>query len=180
MKFLTTKIPGLIIIEPNIFEDKRGFFFECYHADKFKEGGILDSFLQDNHSKSAQGTLRGLHYQLNPNAQAKLVRVISGEIFDVAVDIRPDSPTFGRWRGVILDGHSHHQLFIPVGFAHGFCVLSEEAHVLYKVSTPYDSLYEKGFRWDDPTLNIQWPVENPIVSERDRQAPEFKISIQTV
>ena len=174
MKFLSTKIPGLIVIDPDIFEDKRGFFFECYHADKFKEGGINDLFVQDNHSKSAQGTLRGLHYQLDPNSQAKLVRVISGEIFDVAVDIRKNSPTFGKWEGIVLSAENKKQFFVPRGFAHGFYVLSESTEVLYKCSTLYHPQSDRSIHWNDPAVGIQWPIISglaPILSQKDEKAP---------
>lgn len=161
---------GLILIKPKVFKDSRGFFLETFQQSLYEELGITCPFVQDNHSFSLKDCIRGMHFQSFPG-QAKLVRVVTGKIYDVAVDIRPDSPTYGQWEGVILDGESHHQLFIPSGFAHGFCVLSPEAHVAYKVSTPYDPQFEKDFRWNDPTVKIKWPVENPIVSERDQQAP---------
>lgn len=165
-------LAGLKLIKPKIFKDHRGFFFESYQQSSYEKIGIKCPFVQDNHSFSQKGCIRGLHFQSFPG-QAKLVRVASGEIFDVAVDIRPDSPTFGQWKGVILNDQTHHQLFIPSGFAHGFSVLSEEAHVLYKVSSPYNAQFEKGFRWDDPTIKINWPVDHPTISERDQQAPLF-------
>lgn len=171
------ELEGLLLIKPKVFRDHRGFFLETFQQSTCDKIGIKCPFVQDNHSYSKQGCIRGMHFQTVPG-QAKLIRIATGKIFDVAVDIRPHSPTFGQWKGVILDDQSHHQLFIPVGFAHGFCVLSPEAHVLYKVSSPYDATYEKGFRWNDPTINIQWPIEHPIISERDQQAPDFLTSIQ--
>lgn len=166
------RLEGLILIKPKVFQDHRGFFLETFQQSVYEKLGIQCSFVQDNHSFSKKGCIRGMHFQSFPG-QAKLIRVAVGKIFDVAVDIRPHSPTYGQWEGVVLDDQSHHQLFIPIGFAHGFCVLSPEAHVLYKVSHPYEPNFEKGFRWDDPSVNIQWPVENPIISERDQQAPFF-------
>lgn len=172
MEVIDLRLEGLKLIKPKVFKDHRGFFLETFQQSAYQKAGIACSFVQDNHSFSQKGCIRGMHFQSFPG-QAKLVRVAVGKIYDVAVDIRPHSPTYGQWEAVILDDESHHQLFIPVGFAHGFCVLSDEAHVLYKVSTPYDAKFEKGFRWNDPTVNIQWPVEHPIVSERDHQAPFF-------
>ncbi|MFI0435117.1 MAG: dTDP-4-dehydrorhamnose 3,5-epimerase [Parachlamydiaceae bacterium] len=163
-------LEGLLLIKPTLFKDHRGFFLETFQQSVYEKLGISSPFVQDNHSYSQQGCIRGMHFQSYPG-QAKLIRVAVGKIFDVAVDIRPDSPTFGKWEGVMLDDLFHWQLYIPVGFAHGFCVLSPEAHVLYKVSSPYDANFEKGFRFDDPEVNIQWPVDHPIISERDQQAP---------
>lgn len=164
------RLEGLKLLKPKVFRDHRGFFLESFRHSLCEK---LGHFHQDNHSMSHRGCIRGMHFQSFPG-QAKLIRVAVGQIFDVAVDIRPHSPTYGEWEGVILDGTSHHQLFIPVGFAHGFCVLSDLAHVLYKVSSPYNAEFEKGFRWDDPTINIEWPIENPIISERDQKAPFFE------
>lgn len=172
MEVIDLRLEGLKLVKPSVFKDNRGFFLESFQQAPYEKMGIGCSFVQDNHSLSQKGCIRGMHFQSYPG-QAKLIRVAVGKIFDVAVDIRPQSPTYGQWEGVILDDQLHHQLFVPVGFAHGFCVLSQEAHVLYKVSTPYDAKYEKGFRWNDPTVNIQWPVECPIVSERDQTAPYF-------
>jgi dTDP-4-dehydrorhamnose 3,5-epimerase len=163
-------LQGLILIKPKVFKDQRGFFLETFQQSIYEKLGIPGSFVQDNHSYSQQGCIRGMHFQSFPG-QAKLIRVAVGKIYDVAVDIRPHSPTYGQWEAIILDDESHHQLFIPIGFAHGFCVLTQEAHVLYKVSTPYHPQFEKGFRWNDPMVNIKWPVEHPIISERDQQAP---------
>ncbi len=164
------RLEGLKLIKPKVFKDQRGFFLETFQQSIYEKVGIACPFVQDNHSFSQKGCIRGMHFQSFPG-QAKLIRVAVGKIYDVVVDIRPHSSTYGQWEAIILDDESHHQLFIPIGFAHGFCVLSEEAHVLYKVSTPYDPKFEKGFRWDDPTVKIKWPVENPIISDRDRQAP---------
>jgi dTDP-4-dehydrorhamnose 3,5-epimerase len=165
-------LQGLKLVKPKVFKDHRGFFLETFQQSAYEKAGIDCSFVQDNHSFSQKGCIRGMHFQSFPG-QAKLIRVAMGKIYDVAVDIRPQSATFGQWEAVILDDELHYQLYIPVGFAHGFCVLSEEAHVLYKVTAPYDSKFEKGFRWDDPGVKIHWPVEHPIVSERDKQAPYF-------
>lgn len=172
MEVTKLRLDGLKLIKPKVFRDHRGFFLETFQHALYEKLGLKGPFLQENHSYSRKGILRGMHYQTVPG-QAKLVRVAVGKIYDVAVDMRPDSPTFGQWEAAILDDQAHHQLFIPIGFAHGFCVLSEEAHVLYKVSSLYDSAVEKGFRWDDPTLQIDWPVAQPIISERDQQAPSF-------
>ncbi|WP_075883156.1 dTDP-4-dehydrorhamnose 3,5-epimerase [Candidatus Protochlamydia sp. W-9] len=176
MEIIDLQLKGLKLVKPNVFKDNRGFFLESFQQPLYQKMGIQEIFLQDNHSFSQKGCIRGMHFQSFPG-QAKLVRVAVGKIYDVAVDIRPESPTFGQWEGIVLDDKNHHQLFIPVGFAHGFCVLSQEAHVMYKVSTPYDPLYEKGFRWNDSQVNIQWPIEQPIVSERDKQSPSFRESM---
>lgn len=170
MEVSELNLEGLLLIKPKVFYDSRGFFLETFQQSTYEKMGIGCPFVQDNHSFSKMGCIRGMHFQSSPG-QAKLIRVAVGKVFDVAVDMRPGSPTYGQWEGVILDDQSHHQLFIPTGFAHGFCVLSPEAHVLYKVSTPYEPTTEKGFRWDDPNVNIQWPVNEPTVSERDRDAP---------
>jgi dTDP-4-dehydrorhamnose 3,5-epimerase len=165
-----TQLPlsGLKLIRPVVYPDQRGFFVETYRSERYARAGIDCTFVQDNHSRSAQGTLRGLHYQHTPG-QAKLMRVGKGRIFDVAVDIRADSPSFGRWHGVYLDDEEHLQLFVPVGFAHGFCVVSEVADVLYKVTTPYDPATERTLRWNDPEIGVEWPVVAPILSARDEQ-----------
>ncbi len=173
MKIFPLRLSGLHLIAPQIFNDERGFFFESYAQAKFAAGKIETVFVQDNVSHSKKGVVRALHYQSKPG-QAKLVSCLKGAIWDVAVDIRPESPTFGKWEGVILDEKDRHQLFIPVGFAHGFCVLSEEALVHYKVSSPYDPKTECSIRWDDPDLKIAWPVVQPIFSERDCKSPFFK------
>lgn len=173
MEVISLRLEGLKLIKPSVFKDERGFFLESYQKDSYKALGINPQFVQDNHSFSKKHCIRGLHYQSSPG-QAKLIRAGIGAIFDVAVDIRPDSPTFGEWEGVVLDDQNHYQLLIPVGFAHGFCVLSDEAHVFYKVSSPYKPETEKGFRWDDPTIGIKWPSAEPTISARDLKAPSFK------
>ncbi|MEE4358046.1 MAG: dTDP-4-dehydrorhamnose 3,5-epimerase [Desulfococcaceae bacterium] len=170
MNIIPTSLEGVLIIEPKVFRDQRGFFTETFQEKRYKEAGISRRFVQDNLSYSVRGTLRGLHYQIR-RPQAKLVQALSGEIFDVAVDIRPASPAFGKWVGVILSADNHRQLFIPEGFAHGFCVLSETAHFLYKCSDFYAPGDEGGILWSDPQIGIEWPVENPIISEKDRSFP---------
>ena len=172
MNVTPLRLSGLLLLEPKVFRDPRGFFFEPYNRERYRAAGIPDEFVQDNHSSSVRGTLRGMHFQTSPG-QAKLVRVGRGKIYDVAVDIRPSSPTFGQWDGVELDSDSHRQIFVPVGFAHGFCVLSEQAEVLYKVTNVYDPKTESGFLWNDPEVGIRWPVKEPVVSERDLQAQTF-------
>ncbi|HLV65452.1 MAG TPA: dTDP-4-dehydrorhamnose 3,5-epimerase [Polyangiaceae bacterium] len=173
MEALDLELSGLKLIRPRVFRDPRGFFLETYHASRYKAAGVPVDFVQDNHSRSVRGTLRGLHYQSHPG-QAKLVRVASGRIFDVTVDIRPESPTFGRWQGLYLDSEEHHQLFIPVGFAHGFCVTSEAAEVLYKVSSPYEASTECTIAWNDPDIGIDWPVQEPLLSTRDQSGERFR------
>ena len=172
MKVTDLELSGLKLIQPAVFADERGFFLETYNEPRYRAVGIDVHFQQDNHSRSVKGTLRGLHYQSQPG-QAKLVRVAIGRIWDVAVDIRPESPTFGRWQGVELNDQERQQLFVPVGFAHGFCVLSEFADVQYKVSTPYDGATECGLSYADPDLNVAWPLASPILSARDQQAESF-------
>lgn len=173
MKVEKTKLAGVFIIEPKVFGDNRGFFFESYHQQRYRDAGIKATFVQDNQSKSVKNTLRGLHYQVNPG-QGKLIRVIAGEIFDVAVDIRWNSPTFGQWFGVNLSAEDKKQIYVPVGFAHGFCVLSDTVEVCYKCTDYYSPKDERGILWNDPTLAIDWPVKAPILSDRDRQHPRFK------
>ena len=170
MQIEATHLPGVFIITPRVFADPRGFFFESYNQQTFRSHGIETTFVQDNHSKSARGTLRGLHFQLPPVAQVKLVRVIRGAIWDVAVDLRVGSPTFGQWRGVELSAENFRQLYVPVGFAHGFCVLSAEAEVLYKTSDFYSRAHERGIIWNDPTLGVAWPIAEPLLSARDQRA----------
>ncbi len=172
MEVVELHLKGLKLIKPKVFKDTRGFFLETYNQTTYHAAGIIEEFVQDNHSFSKKGTIRGMHFQSTPG-QAKLIRVPIGTIFDVAVDIRPQSPTFKQWQGVILNGEEHHQLFIPIGFAHGFCVLSDEAHVIYKVSSLYDPKTEVGFRWNDPSIGIEWPIDPPITSERDQHSPTF-------
>ncbi len=173
MKVIPTVLPGVLEIEPVVHHDARGFFLESYRADRYRQAGIDVAFVQANHSRSVKGTLRGLHWQDPPHAQAKLIRVVVGEVFDVAVDVRPASPTFGRWVGVTVSAANFRQLFIPTGFAHGFCVLSDVAELEYQCSDVYDATSERGVRWDDPDLAIEWPVTSPIISERDRNHPAF-------
>ncbi len=172
MKFTPTRIPDVILIAPDVFGDQRGFFMETYQKERYFKAGIRYEFVQDNHSGSNQGTLRGLHYQIR-HPQGKLVRACAGEIFDVAVDIRQFSPTFGHWVGEILSAENKRQLWIPPGFAHGFYVLSDWAELLYKATDYYAPEWERSLRWDDPDLGIEWPLldgETPILSEKDRQA----------
>jgi dTDP-4-dehydrorhamnose 3,5-epimerase len=175
MKITPLSIPDVLLIEPRIFEDTRGFFFESFREDVFKKETSLNvSFVQDNHSKSSQGVLRGLHYQLSPHAQGKLVRVIEGEIFDVAVDIRKDSKTYGRWVSQILSKENKKQLWIPEGFAHGFLVLSEIAELLYKTTEYYAPEFEQSIIWNDKHLNIKWPINDlPKLSYKDMAGIEF-------
>jgi dTDP-4-dehydrorhamnose 3,5-epimerase len=169
-KFLPTAIPGVVVVEPDLHRDGRGFFFETYHEDKYRAAGISGPFVQDNQSRSAKGTVRGLHLQLR-RPQAKLVRVIAGEVFDVAVDVRRGSPTFGRWVGVTLSSDNLLQCYLPPGFAHGFAVLSDVAEVEYKCTTVYNRESEVGIAWNDPALAVDWPVRAPILSERDASQP---------
>lgn len=170
MKVLETPLPGVLIFEPRVFEDERGFFFESYHQQRYWEAGLQQRFIQDNHSRSVHGTLRGLHYQLN-HPQAKLVRVIVGEVFDVAVDIRQGSPTFGQWFGEFLSAENKRQMFIPEGFAHGFCVSSDGAELLYKCTDFYVAEDDWGISWQDPGLNISWPIAQPLLSIKDAGLP---------
>jgi len=172
LKCTEKSLPGVFLIEPMVFEDDRGFFLETYHEKKYPEAGIDKPFVQDNHSHSCRGTLRGLHYQLK-HPQGKLVYVIRGEIFDVAVDIRRGSTTFGQWTGTILSEKNKHQLFIPEGFAHGLCVISETADVVYKCTDLYTTGDEYGILWSDPVIGIDWPVENPVLSEKDAESPRL-------
>ncbi|MCL3780469.1 dTDP-4-dehydrorhamnose 3,5-epimerase [Prolixibacteraceae bacterium JC049] len=176
MKVIETEIPGLLIIEPKVFGDNRGYFFENYNEKAFIAAGIQNKFVQDNESSSTYGVVRGLHYQMAPYGQAKLVRVISGTVYDVAVDLRKDSPTFGKWFGVELSGENKKQFFIPRGFAHGFSVLSEHAVFSYKCDNFYTPDAERGIAFDDPSLNIDWKVEpgKEIISEKDKLNPLFK------
>ena len=174
MKIIDLPLPGVKLIQPKAFYDERGFFLETYRQAFYRELGIDCEFVQDNHSCSKKGTIRGMHFQKSPG-QAKLISVVVGEIFDVAVDIRPDSPNFLKWTGVVLRAEAHEQIFIPVGFAHGFCVLSETAHLCYKISSMYDPDEEKGFRYNDPDIGIEWPqVAPPLLSARDLNAPYFR------
>ena len=173
MKFHPTALGGVILVEPTVHGDARGFFLESYHLEKYTEGGIAARFVQDNHSKSKRGTLRGLHAQrLNP--QGKLVRAVEGEIFDVAVDVRRGSPTFGQWVGATLSAENFRQLWVPPGFVHGFCVLSESAQVEYKVTALYDPADEYGVIWNDSEIGIDWPIDEPLLSAKDAGAPSLE------
>lgn len=173
MKFLPTALPEVIVVEPDVFGDARGFFLESYHERKYREGGIPGPFVQDNHSRSAKGVLRGLHAQLK-KPQGKLVRVLRGSVLDVAVDIRPGSPTFGRWVSAELTGENHKQLWIPPGFAHGFATLSETADFAYKCTDFYDPADEIGILWSDPALGIDWRLSEPLLSKKDAAFPTLK------
>jgi dTDP-4-dehydrorhamnose 3,5-epimerase len=173
MKVTTCDLQGLLIIEPDVFGDNRGYFMESWNRQRYREAGIDLDFVQDNFSLSRRATLRGLHFQ-NPVAQGKLVSVLQGEVFDVGVDIRRSSPTFGRWFGMTLSADNKRQFFLPPGFAHGFLVLSDMALFHYKCTDYYSPKDEQGFRWDDPEVGIKWPVENPILSKRDAAAPYLK------
>jgi dTDP-4-dehydrorhamnose 3,5-epimerase len=173
MKITSTSLPEVLILEPKVFGDSRGFFMESYNRRAFNEAVGHDvEFVQDNHSRSTRGVLRGLHYQLPPHAQGKLVRVVQGAVFDVAVDVRRGSPTFGKWDGVELSAENHRQLWIPPGFAHGFLVLSAVADLLYKTTDYYSPADERAMRWDDPDIGIRWPLTTlPALSQRDAAAP---------
>lgn len=172
---IETEIPGVFIIEPRVFGDKRGFFMESYNKAEYAEAGIAEDFVQDNHSSSTSNVLRGLHYQIGKNSQAKLVRVIKGEVFDVAVDIRKDSPTFGKWVGAHLSAENKRSFYVPRGFAHGFYVLSETAEFLYKCNAYYSPSDERGIAWNDPTIGIDWPThgKKPVLSEKDSGLPNL-------
>jgi dTDP-4-dehydrorhamnose 3,5-epimerase len=172
MKIEPTSLKEVLLISPDIRGDRRGYFLELWRHERFSELGLNVAFVQDNLSYSQRGTLRGLHFQ-NPEPQGKLVTVLVGEVFDVAVDIRKDSPTFMRWAGVTLNGETKQQLYIPPGFAHGFVVTSESALFHYKCTTPYRPAAERAIRWDDPAIGIAWPVANPVISERDDKAPRL-------
>ena len=175
MKVTPLSIPDVLLIEPQIFGDVRGFFFESFNQNKFEEViGKKINFVQDNHSKSIKGVLRGLHYQLAPKAQGKLVRVIQGEVFDVAVDLRKSSPTFGKWVGEILSADNKKQMWIPEGFAHGFVTLSDTAEFLYKTTDFYSKEHEQAIRWNDETIGIQWPIKDISLSVKDETAQSFK------
>jgi len=176
MKFTPTEIPDVILVEPDVFGDRRGFFMETWHAEKFAAGGIAADFVQDNHSRSGQGILRGLHYQII-KPQGKLVRVLSGEVFDVAVDLRRKSPTFGQWVGVLLSAENKKILWIPPGFAHGFYVMSQQADFFYKCTDFYAPEFERAISWNDPDLAIDWPLiegKAPVVAPKDANAALFR------
>ena len=170
MNIMPTEHPDVLLIEPDVFNDPRGFFMETFHAAKFAQAGLPTEFLQDNHSRSVRGVLRGLHYQLQ-HPQGKLMRVLTGEVYDVAVDIRKGSPRFGQWVGVVLSEANQRQLYVPPGFAHGFCTLSEQADFLYKCTDLYAPGDEYGIAWDDPALAIDWPPLDYLLSDKDRRYP---------
>ncbi|MCI0468504.1 MAG: dTDP-4-dehydrorhamnose 3,5-epimerase [Nitrospirae bacterium] len=172
--FKSLSIPAVKLIEPRVFPDGRGFFLEFYKHSDFRNNGIPDHFVQDNHSRSARNVLRGLHYQKDPKAQGKLVRCLTGNIFDVAVDIRKGSPTFGEWVGAGLSDENNHMLYIPPGFAHGFVVLSDIAEVIYKCTEEYSHESERGIIWNDPDINIDWRITEPLLSEKDMVYPLLK------
>jgi dTDP-4-dehydrorhamnose 3,5-epimerase len=168
VRFVQTELPGVVIVEPDVFKDSRGFFLETFHTEKYQAGGIAGPFVQDNHSRSVEGTLRGLHLQVR-RPQGKLIRVIEGEIFDVAVDVRRGSPSFGRWVGVTVSAENFRQVYVPGGFAHGFCVTSPTAQVEYKCTDLYVPADEIGIPWNDPAIGIEWPIDKPLLSDRDRR-----------
>jgi dTDP-4-dehydrorhamnose 3,5-epimerase len=169
---LDTQLPDVALIEPEVHGDERGFMVETFRADAWRDLGADADFVQENHSRSGAAILRGIHFQTSPG-QAKLVRCARGRIWDVVVDLRRDSPTYRRWEGHELDDETHRQLFVPIGFGHGFCVLSDSADVTYKLSSYYDPATEAGIAWDDPDVGIQWPVGDPVLSDRDRNAPRL-------
>ena len=173
MRIQDTALPGVLVIEPKVFGDARGFFLETYNRERYREAGIDLDFVQDNLSRSRQGTLRGLHFQ-NPHAQGKLVWVLEGEVFDVAVDIRRDSPTFGQWVGATLSAENKRQFFVPPGFAHGFCVTSESALFAYKCTDLYAPQCEGSVLWCDEDIGIEWPIAEPLLSEKDKAAPRLR------
>lgn len=171
--FEKTDIPDVIIINPRVFKDERGYFAETYKSSEFTNAGIPQTFVQDNQSCSSKGVIRGLHYQKNPAAQGKLVRVVYGSIFDVAVDLRKDSQTYGKWIGVELSAANKKMLYIPVGFAHGFAATSEKAEITYKMTNEYSTESEAGIIWNDPDIDINWPVNDPLISANDKHNPRF-------
>jgi len=173
MKVIETQLPGALILEPQVFGDARGFFYESYNQSKYRQAGIVAEFVQSNVSRSAKGVLRGLHYQW-PNPQGKLVSVLEGEVYDVAVDIRHGSATFGQWAGVMLTADNHRHFWIPEGYAHGFCVLSEFATFTYQCSALYDAKADAGIRWNDADIGIDWPLSMPLLSDKDAKAPLLK------
>jgi dTDP-4-dehydrorhamnose 3,5-epimerase len=173
VKVIETELPGVVIIEPDVFEDHRGFFLETWSRSRYTNAGINGPFVQDNVSRSSRGILRGLHFQ-NPQGQGKLVQVFAGEVFDAAVDVRVGSPTFGKWTGVRLSADNHRQMYIPAGFAHGFCVLSDSAIFSYKCTDYYNSSVEMGIIWNDPDIGIDWPIDEPKLSQKDSALPRLK------
>jgi dTDP-4-dehydrorhamnose 3,5-epimerase len=174
-EFKRLEIPDVVLVIPKVFGDERGFFMETFKKSDFEKFGIKGDWVQDNHSRSKKGVLRGLHYQLNPKAQGKLVRVVRGAVFDVAVDIRKGSPWYGKWVGVILSEENKYMLWVPPGFAHGVAVLEDDTELLYKVSgAEYSPEHDRAIRWDDPEIGIIWPIREPILSEKDKNAPFLK------
>lgn len=171
--FTPLALPGVVLIQPDVYRDERGFFAETYKQPDFEAAGLAEPFVQENHSRSIRGTLRGLHFQRAPKAQAKLIRLVYGEIFDVAVDVRRDAPTFGHWVGVTLSATQGNMVFIPSWCAHGFCVLSDHADVVYKTTAEYAPALEAGVAWNDPAIGITWPVSEPLLSARDRALPSL-------
>jgi dTDP-4-dehydrorhamnose 3,5-epimerase len=176
LNFIETSLPGVILIEPKVLADDRGFFLESYHLGRFRENGLDATFVQDNHSRSRRGVLRGLHYQ-EPNGQGKLVRCTRGVLFDVAVDIRRGSPAFGKWYSVEISEENKKMLWIPAGFAHGFCALTDEADLLYKCTALYDAKSDRSILWNDPEIGIQWPLADPILSPKDSDAPLLRDAV---
>ncbi len=179
MRSLPTKLDGTVLLEPEVHGDARGFTVETFRRDAWAELGVDVEFVQHNHSRSAKGTLRGIHFQTDPG-QAKLVRCARGSVFDVAVDLRRGSPTFGQWEGHVLDDEAHRQLYVPVGFGHGFAVLSDVADVAYLLSSVYDPATESGIAWDDPDVGVEWPLADPLLSERDKAAPRLAEAAATL
>ena len=174
-RFTGAPLSGLLIVEPRVFDDERGFFMETYKESEFAAAGIREHFVQDNHSRSKRGVLRGLHFQKAPHEQGKLVRVVAGRAWDVAVDLRPESKTYKKWFGVELSSDNKKMLYIPGGFAHGFVTLSDEAELVYKCTAEYDKASDGGVRWDDPELAIEWPIRDVIVSEKDAALPRLMV-----
>ena len=174
--FKRLQIPDIILVEPKLFLDNRGFFYESFKESDFFVNGITKKFVQDNFSHSTHGVIRGLHYQKKPRDQAKIITVVKGKIFDVVVDIRKNSPSYGKWISEIISEDDHKLLYVPEGFAHGFCVLSQEADIFYKVSNEYSKEHEMGIIWNDSAINISWPIEKPIISDKDNQLPLLKNS----
>ncbi|MDP8213744.1 MAG: dTDP-4-dehydrorhamnose 3,5-epimerase [Candidatus Euphemobacter frigidus] len=172
--FEEKEIPGVVVIEYQKFDDNRGFFMETFREADFSAHGITLPFVQDNYSHSVRGVLRGLHYQKNPRAQGKLILVLKGAVFDVGVDIRRGSPTYGKWIGEVLDAENRRMLYLPPGMAHGFCVLSDEVDFFYKVTADYAPEMDRGFIWNDPEIGIKWPITNPVLSDKDKELPPFR------
>ncbi|WP_199100158.1 dTDP-4-dehydrorhamnose 3,5-epimerase [Dyella sp. ASV21] len=170
MRIIESPLPGVLVVEPRVFDDDRGCFYESYNEARFQEAGIRVNFVQTNVSRSSRGVLRGLHYQ-HPAPQGKLISVLAGEVYDVAVDIRHGSPTFGQWTAVMLTESNYRHLWVPEGFAHGFCVVSDTATLMYQCTTHYDASADASLRWDDPALAIDWPVRDPLLSPKDQRAP---------